>query len=316
MKKGFIALIVVGGVLLTAGAALLITGIVNEKVNRKAITNTYDITEEVKNFHFDITTADVSFKVSEDATSKVICHEREKEVHDVTIADGTLSVTYKDNLAWYERWFDFNSSKMSIEIYLPSGNYNSLSYKSGTGDLLINKEYSFNEVDAKVSTGDVNIYSDVTNKLKAEASTGHISLSEVSVGSLELKASTGRLNLNKVNVSGDITLNTSTGRMTLEEINASNLTTNCSTGDVKFTNVNITNNINITTSTGDVTIVDSDASTVDIHTRTGEVNATFLTDKIVYAETSTGEVNVPHLKSGGLCNIKTSTGDITVRIKG
>lgn len=315
MKKGVLALIIVGASLFSVGTALFVTGLVVEKLNRKPITNTYEITEEVKNFNIDISTADLEFKVSEDGVSKVICNERENEYHEVTVADNTLSIKYKDDLPWYKRWFDLNSSRMNVTIYLPGSNYESLTVKSSTGDININKEYSFSDLDIKLTTGDIKIYSDVTNKLKAETTTGNILISEVSSSSLEAKASTGKLNLNKVDVTNDITLNTSTGHMNLEEVTAANLTTNCSTGEVKLNKVTLANNLNIKTSTGDITIVDSDANEVNLEASTGDVNATFLTSKIVYASSNTGRIDVPHSTSGGLCNIKTSTGDIVVRIK-
>lgn len=315
MKKGILALIIVGASLFTIGTALFVTGLVVEKLNRKPITNTYEITEEVKNFNIDISTADLEFKVAEDGVSKVVCNERENEHHEVVVADNTLSIKYKDDLPWYKRWFDLNSNKMNVTIYLPGSNYENLTVKSSTSDININKEYSFADLDIKLSTGDIKVYSDVTNKLKAETTTGNVSINEVSTSSIELKASTGKLNLNKVDVTGDITLTTSTGNMNLEEVTAANLTTNCSTGEVKLNKVTLVNNLNIKTSTGDIVVVDSDANEVNLEASTGDVNAIFLTSKIVYATSSTGNVDVPHSTSGGLCNIKTSTGDIVVRIK-
>ena len=315
MKKGIIALIAVGSTLLVAGTALFISGLVIEKMNKEPVVNTYDIREDVNKINIDISTANVEFKVSEDGTSKVICNETNKEVHNVSVANNTLSITYQDNLAWYERWFNIIPYKMSVEIYLPSGNYESVVVRNSTGDITINKEYSFSDVDLKVSTGTIYVYSDATNTLKVESTTGDIHINEVNTKELELKASTGDVNLTKVVATGDIAINTSTGKINVLEVSANNIKTSCSTGKVKLDKSYSTGHLGITTSTGDVAILDSDADTVDISTSTGDVNATFTSDKIVFAETKTGNVDVPHLTSGGLCSIKTTTGDITVKIK-
>ena len=47
---------------------------------------------------------------------------------------------------------------------------------------------------------------------------------------------------------------------------------------------------------------------------TGDVTGTLLTEKTFSTDTSTGDVSVPNPSSGGKCEIKTSTGDITISI--
>ena len=53
-----------------------------------------------------------------------------------------------------------------------------------------------------------------------------------------------------------------------------------------------------------------------IKTSTGDVEGTLLSEKIFSIHTSTGKVKVPNTNNGGTCEIKTSTGDIEIQIKG
>ena len=58
-----------------------------------------------------------------------------------------------------------------------------------------------------------------------------------------------------------------------------------------------------------------DAAEILVETSTGDVEGTFLSDKIIFAETDTGRVNVPKGIVGGRCEIKTNTGDIKLEIQ-
>ena len=65
---------------------------------------------------------------------------------------------------------------------------------------------------------------------------------------------------------------------------------------------------------GDVTLEDADASRIKIETTTGDVTGNILTDKIIFADATTGNIDIPRLTSGGRCDISTTTGDIKITI--
>ena len=52
-----------------------------------------------------------------------------------------------------------------------------------------------------------------------------------------------------------------------------------------------------------------------VETDTGDVRGTILTSKIFFAKSDTGDEDVPETTTGGICRIKTDTGDIKIRIK-
>ena len=73
--------------------------------------------------------------------------------------------------------------------------------------------------------------------------------------------------------------------------------------------------MNIDTDTGDVKLDACDANSIDIETDTGDVMGYLLTPKIFDTDTGTGDIRVEQSTSGGLCKIRTSTGDIEITIE-
>ena len=76
--------------------------------------------------------------------------------------------------------------------------------------------------------------------------------------------------------------------------------------------------LSVELNTGDVKFI-GDASSktnyVSIETDTGDVYCSFLSDKIVFAQSDTGKIRVPKTTSGGRCDITSDTGNIEVVIK-
>ena len=64
-----------------------------------------------------------------------------------------------------------------------------------------------------------------------------------------------------------------------------------------------------------VYVPEKEYSSIDVYVSTGDVTGTLLSDKIFFAETTTGDVSVPKLTSGGKCEISTTAGDIEISIK-
>ena len=352
MKKIFLIPIIVGAALLTAGAVVLGVGLATAK-GEETITTPYEFNEEITNFDFDLATANLEFKVSEDMKKKVIVEETEKEKHNVSLENGTLKIIHQNNpKKWFEFVFNWNF-KRTITVYLPSGTYGELNHKGSTGDLLIPSDFSFNNVTLKQSTGDIDFKCNVANELKIDVSTGNVNLNGVKAKSVNLVGSTGNYtldnveieegivsdqstgkftlknskckNLNvktstgeqlyeKVDVEEKMTLKASTGDITLNGVNCKNYESNTSTGDVALNETIVVEHIKIETGTGDVDFYNSDAETLNIKTDTGHVKGNLLTDHIFYVESDTGTPRVPKSTTGGLCEIKTDTGKIDITV--
>ena len=310
--KGLIAIpIVVGSLLLIGGGALFGVAVYKSSKNSTIETKEYKDLESFNKFDIDLTIADLEFKKGDAA--KVVVNETKYDTHDVSVSDGTLLIKGKDTRKWYEHIFNWNwFDKVSITVYMPEGDYDALKVKSSTGDIVVPEDFTFASFEAKASTGNITSKANVTGDITVTASTGKINFENITANRMDLKASTGDIRLKDVNVTEDIKLKTSTGDFNLENVTCKSYESSSSTGDLNFNNVKVTNTINVKNDTGHVKMIASDAEELDIKTSTGYVNLELLTSKIVYAESSTGRKNVPTSTTGGLCKIKTSTGDIKV----
>lgn len=280
---------------------------------REIETNSYELQEEFNNIEIDTDTSDINFILSENENNKVICIEESKMKHNVKVENNTLSIKIINNKKWYD-YIGINWSKPKITLYLSKTLYENLIVENDTGDIIVPKEFSFNNIDIKSSTGRITNYSNATESIKLKASTGDIKLENVTTKSLDISVSTGDVVLNKINCEGNIFIEVSTGNVTLTEVHCKNFKTDGNTGKVTLNSVIVENKININRSTGDIKFDRCDAKEIEIETDTGDVKGSLLSDKIFIVETDTGKKSYPESTTGGICKITTDTGDIIIQI--
>ncbi len=277
-------------------------------------TNTYEITEEFNEISVITDTADVVFAPSNDTTCKAVCYEREKVKHSVSVANGVLSLNVEDTREWYD-YIGINFDTQKITVYLPKTEYASLTIKGKTGDIRIAKEFSFENVDVGISTGDVDCYASVTGALKIRTSTGDVFVENATVGSLVIYTNTGDVDVSIVDCVGDVSVVVTTGDVELYGITCEDFFSQGSTGEISLENVIATGTLHIVRSTGDVDLDCVDAAEMCVKTDTGDVEGRLLSEKVFITQTDTGRVSVPNTASGGRCEITTDTGDIKIRIR-
>ena len=320
MKAWQIILIVAGGVTLLVGSIVLAVGLANKNNISNFVTNTHKVNEEFHNFNIDIETADLTFTKATDGKSQVVCEEKEKVQHEVAVVNDTLTIKTKDERAWYEKYtfFNFNFRSMKVTVYLPETTYEALKVTLSTGDVVVNKDFTFASVDVTASTGKVTMGCKVNETFKVHTSTGDINLNGTNCKNLDVSASTGDISVKDVEVVEDIATKTSTGKQTFENVKGHNLTANASTGNIKLVNTVVNEKMEIKTSTGDVRFDNSDAKTIKVEADTGSVKGTLKTSKIFSAKSNTGSVKVPPMEEwdneGGTCEITTHTGAIDISI--
>ncbi len=296
MKKAIITAccLITAGILVCIGALALINFDFRKLDNTVYITNTYEFTENINNIAFNCSTADIEVTASDDSTAKVVCFEREKKTHTVSLTDGTLRINEKSD-KWYKNinlGFSFRSPK--ITICLPQKEYNSFIIDCTTGDVTINN-LSLDSLSIDVSTGDITINNSTINSVDTKTTTGDTYFNSLNnINTLKAKATTGEIELNNV-TSGSTDLNASTGHITL-------------------INSVTENHTNIKTTTGSIKFENYDSATMNCKTTTGGIKGSLLTNKIFYTDTSTGRVDVPKSTEGGLCELKTTTGNIRITV--
>jgi len=321
MKTGTRIWLIVAGALVLSGALIFLGVMTVLNWNfiglstRDLETNEYVIEEDFGGISVLSDTADVAFLPSEDARTRVVCLERSRERHVVTVADGVLTVKLNDTRKWYEYisfGFDFTSPK--VTVYLPAGACGTLEVKSDTGDVEIPKAFSFASIDVSGSTGRVSCRASATDALKLRTSTGEILLEDVTASSVSLSVSTGAVSASRVDCAGEFSLCVSTGAATVSDVTCKRFETVGSTGGVRLTRLICSEDMRVERDTGDVSLDACDAAALFIKTDTGSVKGSLVSEKIFIAKSDTGRVEVPETTSGGKCKIETDTGDIYMTV--
>ena len=349
MKK---ALVLLASITVISAAMLTLSGCSGNaffKALRNTTEEAAELPEGFSGIEIESDTADLTFVTSSKGKIEYTTHK--KVTYSTKVEDGILKIKYEDNRRWFEKVFNFGDS--SLAIYLPAGEYSSLSIKQDTGDINIPADYKFGSVDIDLSTGDTKFCASANESIKIHSSTGNITLENASCGTLDTKvstgnthvvnvsvtdgvtisASTGDVSVNNVNCGGKFAVQTSSGKISASNITCSDMTATVSSGDTNLTAIGCVNfaatgntgdidmnaliasgTIDISRSTGDIYFDGCDAAEVYVVTDTGSVKGTLLTDKIFQVYTSTGKINVPECWEGGKCKITTSTGDVKISI--
>ena len=247
---------------------------------------------------------------------------------DVSVKDGKLCVTLKDDRKWYEKWTIFNFHSPTITVYLPEGDYGALDVSLTTGDVLVTKGFSFASATLELTTGDVDFNAAVSGAITATVTTGKLCFSG-EAASLTLAGTANDVLLADLTVAGAISVSVTTGDIEIKNGTAAEVALSGTTGDIEVKNLIVSGNVRTKSTTGDVelarvlvgghleikggstdvSLVDSDAGTIYVDVTTGSVTGKLLTDKQYLATTTTGSIRVPRT-TGPLCEIHTTTGDI------
>ena len=311
-KRVLIPIIVFGSICALAAIDMGVSAIVYKVYSDE---KTYDFSDkEIKNFSFDLSISNVEFFKSEGSTKKVVCKETTKRPHSVTLENGTLKVEYPNKKNFFH-FVSMWSPQFKVSVYVPATTYDSFTSKLSTGDVIIPAGFTFSNLEHTGSTGSFTFSSNVTNSCNITISTGDVSLSDTETKNLNANASTGHVYLSNVKVVEEAKVTTSTGRIKLNKIKSNSLDVTASTGTVSLNESLINKHAKIHTTTGDIKINESDAETLDLKASTGDITAVFLSSKTVNVDTSTGRVRISGSGNGGLCTVKTSTGDITISVK-
>lgn len=305
--------------LVFAGAGLFLIGMAKNEWRFRSlgtknfVTNSYEIEEEFNGVFLDANTADVNFKYSTDGKCRVVCFENVKEKHSATVENGVLNIKAVNEKKWYD-YITLFSSEPKITVYLPTAEGVNLNIEVSTGDVKIDQGLTFDNIDISGSTGDVECNASSVNQTKIHLSTGDIRVDGVSAGSYDLSVTTGKILLKNVDCGGELKTKVRTGKSFFTNVDCVSFVSTGTTGDVELNSVIASGTISITRSTGDVELERCDAGELNIKTTTGDVEATLLSSKIFVAKSGTGRIDVPRTTTGGVCEVKTSTGDIEIRV--
>ena len=275
-------------------------------------TEIMEINGEFASISIEGSTQNVRVLPSDDGSCKVVFELKEGFTTYTDVTDGVLTVKSCDERKWYKKLFGDGGQR--VTIYLPEEEYASLSIDITTGDVEI-AELGFKNVNIHLTTGDVTCRASATESLKIKGTTGDVELSNVSAGSVNVDITTGDIDLSNIKCTGVVQIERTTGELSVKGLTGTSFNSKSTTGDNDLSDVIVTSELKIKGTTGKVNFRRCDAGSVWIDVTTGDVDGSFLSDKIIFTETSTGDVDVPRSTVGGRCDIETTTGDITISIE-
>ncbi len=317
MKKG---LIVVAIILIIAGGALFwgvfaSVGYDYTKLRTaKAEINTYTAEGAFDQIVIDTQATDVNFELSKNGTFSVVCTERKKMKHNVIIENGVLKIVGQKNREWFEH-INFFLNNLTMTVYLPAKEYESLQVKVSTGNVNIPETFTFGSIGVSGKTGDVRCYASTTGLLGISTSTGNIEVKNAHAKAVELCASTGNVKADSCVCDENMEARTSTGNACLTDVTCKNLDAKASTGNIVLENVIAAEKFTLKTSTGNIRFDRSDAAEIEAKTSTGNITGSLRTPKRFVADSGTGKVRVPDSAGDHKCELTASTGNITISIE-
>ena len=254
---------------------------------------------------------DIKILPATDGVCRVEYPESKNVTCEISVEGDTLKIKESDNRRWYQL-IDFGFSTPTMTIYLPRREWQTLNIDANTGDIDIPEGLSFENLKIDLSTGDVRVFANVTGSLEIEASTGNVTVGNCAPASVSLVTDTGDITASAIHATGDFCVKSSTGKQTLRDVTCASANLRANTGDVKMANLIASGHLQAETSTGDITFDRCNAATMKITADTGNVTGTLLTPKIILAQSDTGRVDVPRSTEGGICEITTDTGRISI----
>lgn len=321
MKKSTLILIIIAVSLVVAGILLSVVGLALASGDtlwnggwialgtKNTARNEFEITEEISEVEILVNTTDVEILPAADGVAKVVCLEDERDPHIVSCEDGVLKIGVGET-PWYRKVSFFSIGERKVTVYLAESKLENLSVETDTGDIRVAKEIFAENATLTADTGEIDVAATVAGKLSVTTDTGDVSLRGVHADEIEVTSSTGDQSYASV-ICRTLVASSSTGDQEVRSVECRNLTVSSTTGEQEYESVLVAETMTLKASTGDISILGCDAAEVSVTTDTGDVEGRFLSEKVFYTTTSTGEVSVPRSTSGGLCEITTSTGDIT-----
>lgn len=309
-----VILIFAGAGLFTAGAAFRgfdFTGI----WQRKLISGEYKAEENFSEIEaLGEISCDIEIMKSDDGTCRIEYVSAEYIEHSIRVESSKLIISCKDTSKWYEHLFKIGWGTDYIKIYLPENEYNAISLKTVSGDIYIPGNFTFNEIYAKSTSGDIESEAAAKSKFYAKTTSGDIMVKNVKCEA-SLNSTSGDIKLSGFETDGGISVKTTSGDIKLDNIKAGELNIDTTSGDVSTYFAIISGNAVIKSTSGEIDFEKCDAAEFHIETVSGDVKCRILSPKFFQIKTTSGDIDVPQSdKSAGLFYVETTSGDIDVEI--
>ncbi len=239
--------------------------------------------------------ADVQLRASRDGSVSVTTRDTQDVTHTVQVVNGTLTISRPEpNLG--QRIFHDDDDDPTVIVYLPAGDYGSLTVNTTSGDVESSGQLNFATANLTTTSGDIEVAGSVTQSLVCNSTSGDVEVNSPAAGAVQIS--------------------TNTGDAELTGVSAQSLSIHTNTGDADLERTVAAGAIEISTTTGDIELERSDAASLTLSTTSGDVEGSLLTGKTFSASSTSGRVSVPASTPGaGACNVSTTSGSIRLTVR-
>ena len=289
---------IVASALAVSAITLLGTGLAASadwRGSTSLVTKNYPVSGSFSSISVTEYYADVQLRASRDGSVSVTTRDTQDVTHTVQVVNGTLTISRPEpNLG--QRIFHDDDDDPTVIVYLPAGDYGSLTVNTTSGDVESSGQLNFATANLTTTSGDIEVAGSVTQSLVCNSTSGDVDISSPAAGAVQV--------------------NTTSGDVELTGVSAQSLSIHTNTGDADLERTVAAGAIEISTTTGDIELERSDAASLTLSTTSGDVEGSLLTGKTFSASSTSGRVSVPASTPGaGACNVSTTSGSIRLTVR-
>ena len=198
---------------------------------------TFDTAESFDSLNIKEIEGDVRFGLSSDKETHITYYDCKYYDHNVEVSNNELKYTAnqkKDVANFLGRLIDFTTKDIETEILLPENEFKKLDLSVTTGDVTLDNNFTFDEGNIELTTGNLDCDATFNNSLVIDCVTGNINVDSNKSTELEnirIKTVTGSINVNGFN-SKKIKLDATTGSIKFSELTADKIDIDVTTGKI------------------------------------------------------------------------------------
>ncbi len=306
-------LLLVAMTLLLLGLSLLASGCSAIDAG-KLVTKNYTISESFSGISAGCSECSIRILPSEDNSVTVVCKEREKNPHSVSVKNNILTI------AESKKHVILSSSVLSsdhaeLTIYLPADFAQpcSLDLETASGDIELDQCFFFSEGILESASGSITVLSSFDGDLTIDTASGDISLFGCGGEALDASTASGSISLDAIGFNDKVSLETASGKIKLTNMSCVELDMETASGSIYAESLMVDKELSAETASGKIELQYCDAAKYDLETASGNIKGLLLSPMSFDAESDSGRVSVPNT-DGGQCKIRSSSGNIDFEI--
>ncbi len=281
-------------------------------------TETVEIDDSFDSIYIDEKSIDIIITPADDNKAILSCYDLEGINRDVFVKDGVLNIINNQDVTDELLNMSVSTQNTNLTLYLPKAEYKDASVVTASSNVTVHKDLTIENVDIKVTSGDVLLTSSVQNNLKVDATSGSICLKDIDCKQMFAFTTSGDIEINQAKVLNDITLESTSGDITLNYIfPCKNLMANLNSGDFYANELVAQEYMTVNSTSGNIELSAVESNDMKFETTSGDVYGELLSKKIFVTNSTSGTVDIDPLAydDTGYCTVNTTSGDITFKVK-